>query len=58
MDYLVIGSNGLVQIGDSGFSKKLKIEMRVLMDYFHHIFLISQKLKALSYYLVKPPKAP
>jgi len=58
MDYLVIGLNVFVQIGDSAFSKKLKIEMWVMVDYFHHIFIISQKLKTLSYYLVKPPKAP
>jgi hypothetical protein len=53
MDYLVIGSNGFAQMGDSSFYKKLKIEMRVLLDYFHSSFPIPQKFKTLAYYSVK-----
>ncbi len=53
MDYLVIGSNGFAQMGDSAFYKKLKIEMRVLLDYFHSSFPIPQKFKTLAYYSIK-----
>ena len=53
MDYLVLGSNGFAQMGDSAFYKKLKIEMRVLLDYFHSSFPIPQKFKTLAYYSVK-----
>ena len=53
MDYLVLGSNGFAQIGDSAFYKKLKIEMRVLLDYFQSSFPIPQKFKTLAYYSVK-----
>ena len=53
MDYLVLGSNGFAQMGDSAFYKKLKIEMRVLLDYFHSSFPIPQKFKTSAYYSVK-----
>ena len=53
MDYLVLGSNGFAQMGDSAFYKKLKIEMRVLLDYFHTSFPIPQKFKRMAYYSVK-----
>jgi hypothetical protein len=53
MDYLVLGSNGFAQMGDSAFYKKLKIEMRVLLDYFHSSFPIPQKFKTMAYYSVK-----
>ena len=53
MDYLVLGSNGFAQMGDSAFYEKLKIEMRVLLDYFHSSFPIPQKFKTLAYYSVK-----
>ena len=53
MDYLVLGSNGFAQMGDSAFYKKLKIEMRVLLDYFHSCFPIPQKFKTIAYYSVK-----
>ena len=53
MDYLVLGSNGFAQMGDSAFYKKMKVEMRVLLDYFHSSFPIPQKFKSLAYYSVK-----
>jgi len=53
MDYLVLGSNGFAQMGDSAFYNKLKIEMRVLLDYFHRNFPIPQKFKTITYYAVK-----
>ena len=53
MDYLVLGSNGFAQMGDSAFYKKLKVEMRVLLDYFHSSFPIPQKFKSLAYYSAK-----
>ena len=53
MDYLVLGSNGFAQMGDSAFYKKLKIEIRILLDYFHNNFPIPQKFKTLAYYSVK-----
>jgi hypothetical protein len=53
MDYLVIGSNGFAQMGDSAFYNKQKIEMRVLLDFFHANFAIPQKYKTLAYYSVK-----
>jgi len=53
MDYLVLGSNGYAQMGDSSFYEKLQIEMRVLLDYFHSSFPIPQKFKTLAYYSVK-----
>ena len=53
MDYLVIGSNGFAQMGDSRFYEKLKVEMRVLLDHFHHTYPIPQKFKTLAYYSVK-----
>jgi hypothetical protein len=53
MDYLVLGSNGFAQMGDSAFYKKLKIEMRVLLIYFHSSFPIPQKFKTLAYYSIK-----
>ena len=53
MDYLVLGSNGFAQMGDSAFYKKLKIEMRVLLEYFHSSFPIPQKFKSLAYYSAK-----
>jgi len=53
MDYLVIGSNGFAQMGNSAFYNKLKIEMRVLLDYFHQNFPIPQKFKTIAYYAVK-----
>ncbi len=53
MDYLVLGSNGFAQMGDSAFYKKLKVEMRVLLDYFHSSFPIPQKFKTIVYYSVK-----
>ena len=53
MDYLVLGSNGFAQMGDSAFYRKLKIEMRVLLDYFHSSFPIPQKFKTMAYYSVK-----
>jgi hypothetical protein len=53
MDYLVLGSNGFAQMGDSTFYEKLKIEMRMLLDYFHSSFPIPQKFKTLAYYSVK-----
>ncbi len=53
MDYLVLGSNGFAQMGDSAFYEKLKIEMRVLLDYFQSSFPIPQKFKTLAYYSVK-----
>jgi hypothetical protein len=53
MDYLVLGSNGFAQMGDSAFYKKLKIEMRVLLDYFHSSFPIPQQFKTIAYYSVK-----
>ena len=53
MDYLVLGSNGFAQMGDSAFYKKLKIEMSVLLDYFHSSFPIPQKFKTLAYYSIK-----
>jgi len=53
MDYLVLGSNGYAQMGDSSFYEKLQIEMRVLLDYFHSSFPIPQKFKSLAYYSAK-----
>ncbi|MBA4411570.1 MAG: hypothetical protein C0397_19395 [Odoribacter sp.] len=53
MDYLVLGSNGFAQMGDSAFYEKLTVEMRVLLNYFHNNFPIPQKFKTLSYYSVK-----
>lgn len=53
MDYLVLGSNGFAQMGDSAFYRKLKIEMRVLLDYFHTTFPIPQKFKTMAYYSAK-----
>ena len=53
MDYLVLGSNGFAQMGDSAFYEKLKIEMRILLDYFQSSFPIPQKFKTLAYYSVK-----
>jgi len=53
MDYLVLGSNEFAQMGDSAFYNKLKIEMRILLDYFHNSFPIPQKFKPLAYYSVK-----
>jgi hypothetical protein len=53
MDYLVLGSNGFAQIGDSAFYKKLKVEMWVLLAHFHSSFPIPQKFKTLAYYSVK-----
>ncbi len=53
MDYLVLGSNGFAQMGDPRFYEKLKVEMRVLSDHFHHTFPIPQKFKTLAYYSVK-----
>ena len=53
MDYLVIGSNGFAQMGDSAFFNKQKIEMRVLMDFFHSNFPIPQKFKTWTYYSAK-----
>ena len=53
MDYLVLGSNGFAQMGDSAFYKKLKIEMRVLLDYFHNNFPIPHQFKTIVYYSVK-----
>ena len=53
MDYLVLGSNGFAQMGDSACYKKQKIEMRVLLDFFHSNFPIPQKFKTLAYYSVK-----
>ncbi len=53
MDYLVLGSNGFAQMGESAFYKKLKIEMRVLLDYFYSSFPIPQKFKTLAYYSIK-----
>jgi hypothetical protein len=53
MDYLVLGSNGFAQMGDSAFYKKLKIEMRVLLDYFHTTFPIPLKFKTMAYYSAK-----
>ena len=53
MDYLVLGSNGFAQMGDSAFYRKLIIEMRVLLDYFHSSFPIPQQFKTIAYYSVK-----
>ena len=53
MDYLVIGSNGFAQMGDSAFYNKQKIEKRVLMDFFHSNFPIPQKFKTLVNYSAK-----
>ena len=53
MDYLVIGSNGFAQMGDSAFYNKQKIEMRVLLDFFHSNFPIPQKFRTLAYYSAK-----
>lgn len=53
MDYLVLGSNGFAQIGNSAFYNKLKVEMRVLLDYFHQNFPIPQKFKTIVYYSIK-----
>ena len=53
MDYFVLGSNGFAQMGDSAFYKKLKIEMRILLNYFHSSFPIPQKFKTWAYYSVK-----
>jgi hypothetical protein len=53
MDYLVLGSNGFAQMGDSSFYEKLKIEMRVLLNFFHSSLPIPQKFKTLAYYSVK-----
>lgn len=53
MDYLIIGSNGFAQMGNSAFYDKLKIEMRILLDYFHQNFPIPQKFKTIAYYSVK-----
>jgi hypothetical protein len=53
MDYLVLGSNGFAQMGDSAFCEKLKIEMRVLLNYFRNNFPIPQKFKTISYYSIK-----
>lgn len=53
MDYLVIGSNGFAQMGDSRFYEKLKVEMRVLLNYFHSSFPIPQQFKTWTYYSVK-----
>jgi len=53
MDYLCIGSNGFAQIGSSNFEGKLKAEMKVLLDYFHHNFSIPQQFKTLAYHSIK-----
>lgn len=53
MDYLVIGSNGFAQMGDSAFYRKLKIEMRVLLDFLQHNYPIPRKFKTWTYYSVK-----
>ena len=53
MDYLVIGSNGFAQMGDSKFYEKLKVEMRLLLDHFNHTYPIPQKFKTWTYYSVK-----
>lgn len=53
MDYLVLGSNGFAQMGDSSFYEKLKIEMRVLLDYFRHNLPIPRMFKTWAYYSVK-----
>lgn len=53
MDYLVLGSNGFAQMGDSAFYKKLKVEMKVLLDYFHQNFPIPRKFIIHAYYSIK-----
>ena len=53
MDYLVLGSNGFAQMGDSSFYEKLKIEMRVLLDYFRNNLPIPRMFKTQAYYSVK-----
>jgi hypothetical protein len=53
MDYLVLGSTGFAQMGDSAFYEKLNVEMRVLLDYFRNNFPIPQKFKTLAYYSIK-----
>jgi len=53
MDYLVLGSNGFTQMGEPAYYEKLKIEMRVLLNYFHSSFPIPQKFKTWTYYSVK-----
>ena len=52
MDYLVLGSNGFAQMGDSSFYEKLKIEMRVLLDYFRHNLPIPRMFKTWAYYSI------
>ena len=53
MDYLVLGSNGFAQMGNSAFYTKMKVEVKVLLDYFHQHFPIPRKFKTWAYYSAK-----
>ena len=53
MDYLVIGSNGFVQVGYPDFHEKNRIEMKVLLEYLQNNYSIPEEFWHMCYYKVK-----
>jgi len=53
MDYLVLGSNGFAQVGDPDYSAKNKIELRILLDFFHENYPIHEPFVNMAYYSIK-----
>lgn len=53
MDYLILGSNGFAQMGDSVFDDKLQAEMKVLLHFMRERFPVPCMFRSLAYYSVK-----
>ena len=53
MDYLVIGSNGFAQVGDSDYFTKAKIELRILLEFLQSNYPVPEEFASKAYYYIK-----
>ena len=53
MDYLVLGSNGVAQVGDPDYCAKNKIELRILLDFFKENYPIPEPFINMAFYSIK-----
>lgn len=53
MNYLVLGSNGFAQLGSHAYFEKQRVEMRIILDFFHKNFPIPEGFKSSAYFSIK-----
>ena len=53
MDYLVVGSNGFAQVGDPDYFTKVKIELRILLEFLQTNYPVPDEFTSKANYYIK-----